>query len=65
MEFEKLNPLDFEEINIIPLNDCIQHTDGLECICCPTWDGQNQWALLAKTDCRMVVVHRRIAEELQ
>jgi hypothetical protein len=62
---ERLNPLDFEEINIVPMDDIDEHIDGLECWCCPTWDAKNQWNLLAKVDCRMMVVHRKVRDELQ
>lgn len=65
MSFEKLSPLEFEEINIVPMHDCIQHTDGMDCVCCPTWDARNQWNLIDKTEYKMIVVHRRVIGELQ
>lgn len=65
MELERLNPLDFEEINIVPMQDCIEHTDGLDCICSPTWDARNQWDLHNKIANKMMVVHRKIDETVK
>lgn len=62
---ERLNPYDFDEINIVPTHDILEHIDGLECWCCPVWDAQNQWALLSKKDHKMILVHRRVKDELQ
>lgn len=65
MELERLNPLDFEEINIVPMRDCIEHKDGLDCICSPVWDARNQWDLYAKKANKMMIVHRKIDETVK
>lgn len=60
-----LSEADFEEIDIIPRGDIIEHTDGLDCICSPVWDAENKWNLHLQIDDKMVIVHRRIQDELQ
>lgn len=64
MNLKQLCPNDFEEVNIVPVDDCIVHIDGLECTCSPTWDSKNQWDLQEGRAIRMMVVHRRIRDEV-
>jgi hypothetical protein len=54
-----------EEIDIIPQDDSIKHTDGLSCVCSPVWDAENKWNLQLGIDNKMLIIHRRIRDALQ